>query len=308
MDLVLGEGERGTMGQEPKEQSEMRSIHQIYDSIFKKVMTLSPRAVVSFINGLYGTDYPLDSYIGYNWTESHDRNLQRTLADVILTIDHQNSYHMEAQTGDDSDIVFRVYQYGFHHAARIRDRGSGSLKYPEACVLYLNGHKDVSEYQSMTLELGNQQKCEYRVKTFCYQDYTLEELKERNMIILIPFQLLKFRETMEKNPTKENIAGLKKLISDDIVMNIRNSYEAGDITKEDAWVLADLTRKLCEHLYGKNEVCVKEGVLDMYGDIILLESERILYEHQKEKEKLEKELAERDAEIARLKAQLGQAV
>ena len=72
-------------------------IYQIFDKIFKKILTLSATAVINLINGLFGTNYPKDSTITYNWTEFQDDELRRTLADTILTINDWYSYHIEAQ-------------------------------------------------------------------------------------------------------------------------------------------------------------------------------------------------------------------
>lgn len=94
------------------------TIYQIYDKIFKKILTLSSKAVINLINGLFETDYPLDSTIRYNWTEFTDDKLKRILADTILTINDIHSYHMEAQMTKDDSIIFRVFEYGFSHANR----------------------------------------------------------------------------------------------------------------------------------------------------------------------------------------------
>ena len=59
-------------------------IYQIFDKIFKKILTLSTIAVINLINGLFGTNYPKDSTITYNWTEFQDDELRRILADTIL--------------------------------------------------------------------------------------------------------------------------------------------------------------------------------------------------------------------------------
>ena len=68
------------------------TIHQIYDKIFKKILTLSSTAVINLINGLFQTNYPTDSTIKYNWTEFENDQLRRVLADTILTINDINSY------------------------------------------------------------------------------------------------------------------------------------------------------------------------------------------------------------------------
>ncbi|MCI7790173.1 MAG: hypothetical protein MR531_05280 [Lachnospiraceae bacterium] len=75
---------------------EQHSNGHIYDKIFKKVLTLSSKAVINFINGLFETQYSTDAKVTYNWTEFHDDNLKRILADTIITIDGCHSYHIEA--------------------------------------------------------------------------------------------------------------------------------------------------------------------------------------------------------------------
>lgn len=114
-------------------------IFQIFDKVFKKVITLSTRAVINLINGLFDTDYPLDSTITYNWTEFEDDNLKKILADTIITINGKYAYHLEAQMEKDNSIVFRVFEYGYGHANRsheIRD-GRYVLRFPRPVVIYL---------------------------------------------------------------------------------------------------------------------------------------------------------------------------
>ena len=94
----------------------MNEIYQIYDKALKRILTLSEKIVINLINGLFDTDYPTDSKITYNWTEHEDKELKRTLADSILTINGRDSYHIEAQMTEDEEIVFRFIENGFGHA------------------------------------------------------------------------------------------------------------------------------------------------------------------------------------------------
>ena len=83
----------------------MNEIYQIYDKAFKRILTLSEKTVINLINGLFDTDYPIDSKITYNWTEHEDKDLKRTLADSILTINGKDSYHIEAQMTEAEEEV-----------------------------------------------------------------------------------------------------------------------------------------------------------------------------------------------------------
>lgn len=54
----------------------MNTIYHLYDKIFKKILTLSSKAVINLINGLFNTNYPLNSNIQYNWTEFENDELK----------------------------------------------------------------------------------------------------------------------------------------------------------------------------------------------------------------------------------------
>ena len=154
----------------------------IFDKVFKKILTLSTKAVINLINGLFGTDYPEDSTITYNWTEFMDTELRRTLADTIITINNRYSYHIEAQLEKDEDIVFRVFEYGFHHAdhRRASTEEYHVLHFPEPKIIYLYSTKDIPNTYTLRLDFGGQGYFDYKVPVFKYLETSLEELIETN--------------------------------------------------------------------------------------------------------------------------------
>lgn len=90
-----------------------QKIDKIYDRIFKRMMTLSSELIVALINSLFGTSYPPDSTLIYNLTENINNQLNRTIADTIITINNVHSYHLEAQVYEDDNIIFRMFDYGY---------------------------------------------------------------------------------------------------------------------------------------------------------------------------------------------------
>ena len=85
-----------------------RETPQIFDLILKRMLHLSGPAVVQFINGLFGTDHPLDSVADYPNTESVSEKLRRLSSDMIVIINGSHVYHLEAEIGEDENIVVRV--------------------------------------------------------------------------------------------------------------------------------------------------------------------------------------------------------
>ena len=86
----------------------MKQFHTIFDRVAKRCLSLSPKTTIQLINGLYGTNYPLDSPVEYNWTEHTSDDLRRTLADTIITVGTVKSYHVEFQMSEDGDLILRI--------------------------------------------------------------------------------------------------------------------------------------------------------------------------------------------------------
>ena len=246
-------------------------IKQIFDKIFKKCITLSAKSVVRMLNGMFGTDYPDDSKLTYNWTEFvKDNTMTTILADCIVTVNGGQSYHMEAQAYDDNEIIFRVFQYGFEHAKRTADKEKNSiiLNFPEPVIIYLYYENDVPDEYVMKINFkASDGGYEYVVPVIKIPELSAEEMVKRNMIILIPFQLMKLRywvdkkkKVMTKTPEE-----LKNFIECDIIGSINKNLDLGNITDTDASRLKRyslmLRDYLCEHMEADGLEVLK-GMMD----------------------------------------------
>ena len=267
----------------------MKEIHQIYDKAFKRILTLSEKTVINLINGLFDTEYPTDSKITYNWTEHEDKELKRTLADSILTINGRDSYHIEAQMTEDEEIVFRFIEYGFGHAYKNRTfvKGGERMVFPRPCILYLDeGKKDtIPDEYALTLLFEDQGEFTYKVPLVKLQKISVEELNEKKLIALLPFQLLKLRKKIENLRTKENLEELQNFVINDIMKSIQRNGDVGNISRSDALDLIDLTKKLYMKIYSKYKE-LEEFTVRLYDQSMELASDK----YEKTVEELEEEL------------------
>ena len=181
--------------------------HDIFDRIFKRIITLSSPTVINFINGIFEEDYPLDSELTYNWTESVDDKLKKTIADTIITINRTDSFHIEAQMyKDDNSIMLRMFDYGYNHSKKrpedIYDddgiRCGVRLIFPKQIVIYLDSSKHIPDSYIITLVVEGGKEFSYSVPTIKFQDADMSEVIRKHMIILLPFKLLKIRERFKK--------------------------------------------------------------------------------------------------------------
>lgn len=282
------------------------AIYQIYDKVFKKILTLSSTSIINLINGLFDTHYPPDSTITYNWTEFEDDTLRRILADTIITINETDSYHLEAQMTEQEDIIFRVFDYGYAHARRgiSKDISSCTLHFPEPKIIYLYTKSPAPNYYDLLLDFGSQGTFRYRVSTLKYLETSPEELTRRKMIILIPFELLKLRDAMKKDRSPENLAALKNLIQNDIIGSIKQNLAFGNITLDDARRLRRLTHQLYDHIYSHYEEM--EVLNEMTDESLMLDIDIIEKEHEKQLAEKDSIISKKDAEITLLKKQLSE--
>ena len=273
-------------------------ISHIFDKVFKKILTLSTKSVINMINGLFETHYPENSTITYNWTEFMDTELRRTLADTIITINGRYSYHIEAQLEKDDDIVFRVFEYGYHHADHMRASSTDYyvLHFPEPKIIYLYATKDIPDTYTLRLDFGTQGYFDYRVPVLKYLETTLDELNQKKLIILIPFQLLKLRKLLEKNRSPENLQALQNLIRHDILGSIETNYALGNISINDAYRLQRLTKQLYNYIYA--HYAEMKELNDMTDESLLLDIDIIEKQYEKALAEMESALAEKVSALA----------
>ncbi len=234
--------------------------HDIYDRLFKRILTLSKKAVIRFINGAFDKDFSDDSTIDYNWTEFEDDNLKKTLADTIITINRSESFHIEAQMYKDENIVIRMIDYGYKHAIRywdfmelpLNDEKIVNMSFPNQLVIYLNNNNAPSEYK-VNINFNDQGEMLYRIPVIQFQDKDIPEIRDKNLVILLPFKLLKLRDQINVSRSADNISRLRELYENDIISTMKASYNTGCLSREDLLILVFLTRKLFRHLYDKFE-------------------------------------------------------
>ena len=248
------------------------TIYQIYDKTIKKILTLSPGAVIHLINGLFHTEYPPDSSITYNWTEHHDDDLKRTLADTILTINEEHSYHIEAQMYEDEEIEFRVFDYGYKHALTSRGN-SDILHFPEPQIIFLYNAENLPDEKIITLDFGSQGTFDYHSPVFKLIEHSPQELNQMQLIILIPFTILRLRREIEKNHSIKSMNALKSLIFDVILELIKENQVAGKITAADSRRLKNMIQKLYQHLYANYKEFEDGGLNAMMEDGLVLETD-----------------------------------
>jgi hypothetical protein len=232
-----------------------RGTTQIFDLILKRLLRLSGPAVVQFINGLFGTNHPLDSKVEYPSTESVSRKLRKLLSDMIVIVNGVH-YHIEAEIRDDETIVIRVFEYGFAEGLRTMTvLGGGeriTLKFPNARIIYWETTKKAPDEAVLALEFPDGGHYDYKVKTLKFLEHDIEELEKRKLALLLPFHVLKLRKEVvsaKTSSTRTKLAEEMKRLLDEVIGAIDRVADAGLMSESDSRSLLEYTERLYKELY-----------------------------------------------------------
>lgn len=181
----------------------MRETPALFDAIFKRLMSLSDMAIVQFINGVFGADHSPDSKVEHLATEYISKDLKKKFLDILIAINSENLYHIEAQIDDDADMAIRLFEYGYAvalHSKSVED-GITRIKFPNARVIYWETSAKTPDVALLRLEFPDGSTHDYSAPSFKFLEHSIEELDQ--MVILLPFYILKLRKRVKAAKSSE---------------------------------------------------------------------------------------------------------
>jgi hypothetical protein len=282
-----------------------RNIRELFDVVVKKLMRLSAPAMVRFINGMFGTGYPLDSAVAYPDTTmiAHDYAEQRV--DVLIAINESRYYHIEAMIANDDLMIVRVFEYGYEQALQhsTQEGDVVTLDFPSVRVLYLEPTPSTPDFEVLRLRFQDGSTHDFRVDSFKLLEHTVEELEAQGLEILLPLYLLKFRARVRSAARRgklrermpEFTEGIKGLF-DKIVAIVQRREQDGSLSVADAKAVLEAMDIMYQELYQKEYEEFEEAKP-------MIESEWVKAFDAKMAEK-DKQNSELQQEVAALKAQI----
>lgn len=197
---------------------EIRKQYFLWDEIMKREIELYPRLVLPIVKELFHREYPGDGNIvllstEYTVSRIHEKGeklLHAIRSDLLLRIEG-DLYHFECQIEKDGKMVFRMLEYDIHialtHGKEIREDESGprqfAVLFPKSAVLYLGDEGNVPAYEICTMYFQDGTEHAYRIPVMKVQQYSLEEIEERHLDILVLFLPVRFRKRIGKVTGKD---------------------------------------------------------------------------------------------------------
>ena len=246
-----------------------------YDDVFRTLLNDCSPLIIPVINEIFGEHYSGQEKIIFSPNEHflnrQGGNEEERVTDSSFKIEGKETkkYHLECQSSTDNSMVVRFFEYDAQIAL---DEGQirGNIltvTLPHSAVLFLRHHTSTPDTLKIRMVTPGG-TIEYDIYVMKSQQYTLKDIFQKNLLLLIPFYIFshetRFKE-YEKDETK-----LRMLQNE--YEQIKNKLEEltnqGIISEYTRCTIIDMLNKVLEHIAAKYN-SVKEGVKAVMGGKVL---------------------------------------
>ena len=293
---------------------------QLWDLIIKKATYNSPTLLFPLIYEIYKKEYPKDSTIvplstEYSVERADTKEISTIKADLTFCVNEQDIYHFECEITYNGLMTIRMFEYDVHAALNYRTDSQSSkliLEFPKSAVLFLQGTKKIPKYLTCLIKFQDGSTHEYRVPTVKVQSYSLEEIKEKHLCLLIPFLPIRFRRKIPSDrkirsaTSQEKKQTLLKTVEkskeeltsffDETILILEDEVTNGFITEDEKDLILDLLQKSMLRISYRNKNLCQE-VYNMTEPVLRLRSDKY-WEAVHEGRALQKIIDEQKAQLA----------
>lgn len=268
---------------------------QLWDEIFKKLTYIAPELLLPLIREVHGKSYPVGVKIvplstEYSVQRTDTKEIAVIRADVTIIIDDKDIYHFESEISYDGLMAIRMFEYDVHAALTFRSeeqKNNINLYFPHSAVLYLQDDARIPKQLMCTIHFQDGTICTYGVPTVKVQSFSLEEIKEKHLSVLIPFLPIRFRKHIpadsdekktpkalekRKNQTEKVKLQLTSFYRE-IILILESEIAEGYLSEAQAKTIIQLLTKSMIRISYRNQDVLKE-VSTMTEPILELETER----------------------------------
>ncbi|MCI9590487.1 MAG: hypothetical protein HFG42_08010 [Lachnospiraceae bacterium] len=246
-----------------------------YDDVFRTLLSDCSPLIIPVINEIFGEHYSGREKITFSPNEhflkQQDGNEEKRITDTSFRIEGKETkkYHLECQSSTDNSMLVRFFEYDTQIAL-----DGGEIKgniltvtLPHSAVLFLRHHASTPDSLKIRMVTPGG-TVEYDIHVIKSQQYTLEKIFEKNLLLLIPFYIFSHEAQFEEY--EKDKAKLKLLQAE--YEGIKNKLEelsaTGTISEYTRCTIMDMSNKVLEHIALKYN-SVKEGVKAVMGGKVL---------------------------------------
>ena len=290
----------------------------LWDEIMKALVYTMPEQLFPLIEEVYGITYPKGTSVQFLSTEQpvFPNNTEEAFIsqfmDLSVLIAGTDYYHIECQMKNDHQMVIRMLSYDLHFAmqhceAEQDATGEMILRFPRSVVLYPEKNGKIPDRLRCRIIFQDDSEHTYQVPTVKMQDYSMEEIQKKHLILFLPYVLLRLRPQLESR-NRINKEELTSLVNSVIVI-LNEEVQLGNITELQQKDILELFNRASKKIFThypeyQREVSSMTELKIKTLSMQLAEKDEQLAEKDEQLAAYKTELADKEAIIAELKKQL----
>ena len=263
----------------------------IFDDVFRTMQEKMPEQTIPLINAVFGTRYSIDTEIIQGRNEHHTENGE-VITDSYLVIGGKR-YHIECQSTEDQTMVLRMIEYdfaiGLENARKVD--GIYRIQLPHPCILYLRGENQ-DTLLSMELVLFDGRIIKYQVPVIRMEWYSINEIFEKNLVILLPFYMMRYEKMKEQVETDSELR--ERIFRE--CRAIEQYLEKGFLKKgmeKEFRDMTELVNRIGDYIFLKQQK-VRKGLGEIMGGKVLeLESDKLIKKGEQIGKQIGKQIGEK---------------
>ena len=282
---------------------------KLWDEILKAIVSAMPSQLFPLFKEVYGKDYPKETPVVLLNTETssfHENQKDApwsTFMDIALLVANTDYYHLECQMKNNNEMVIRMFAYDVKFAithTKTVDKNTGevTLHFPHSVVIYPEKNNSLPDHLQCRVIFQDNSEHIYRIPTVKIQTYSLNEIHRKHLNLFIPYTILRLRPRLK--------AGSKHLLTEkeltefveEAILVLKEELFDGYLTEQEYQDYVTLFRFAVNRVLAKYSQ-LREEVNQMTEPLIKLPSVIV-------KEMLAEQLANKDAEIQRLRELVSQ--
>jgi len=256
----------------------------IYDGAFRTILNDCRKLIIPVINEIFGETYTGDEEIKFSpnehFIDQQDEADRERITDTNFTVygKIQKKYHIECESGyPDGRIIVRLFEYDAQIAL---DEGEVieetlMVTFPNTAVLYLRTYRKTPDKMKYVIVTPGGM-VRYDVPIMKVQTYTLDDIFEKRLLMLIPFYIFSHEKSFpEYNSNEQKLEELKSEYQ--FILERLDELERQEVIGAfDKRTIIELSGDVIKEIAQKYEN-VRKGVGEMMsGALIETEARRIL--------------------------------
>ena len=289
----------------------------IFDDVFRTIAEKMPILFIAAVNYIFGTDYTYTEEIIQLRNEHHVFD-EIHVTDCYFMI-RGRTFHIECQNMNDKMMGKRIMGYklenAYDAAASVNLKDNVVLTettLSSSCVIFLQCTKSTPK-QFITV-IKNEHGDEIRQNERCIRlmDIDLQEMLEEDLLILLPFYILRYKSRFNSRQKERREAALSSWQRDcTVICKTLQNNKKMDLLGVSYVDMIDLIVKIADYVINASNAGMefKERIKTMQGRILTLPSEIIAEAKAKQaaaeeqRERFERERDEANAQRNKANAQ-----